>query len=240
MGNIRSWRFWVIVALALTTLACAGRRERREQAREDRLERQEQRRAERADRQRTAPATQPAVQTAQPTQAATFQPISTAPVEGPDGKLVIVHPPRVPGDPIPVSLFDVTEPGEAKFIGILNRNARIEYPVKSGLRTFMVVSETADFLQAHIVGGKTYYALVTPRPSAGNARFSLVPVRQNEQRVQKWEADIPLVTNTPRTLAWARSNAASVAQKRDRYWPEWSSKPENQRMAQTLNAEDGR
>jgi hypothetical protein len=25
MGDVRSWRFWVIVLLALTTLACAGR-----------------------------------------------------------------------------------------------------------------------------------------------------------------------------------------------------------------------
>jgi hypothetical protein len=112
--------------------------------------------------------------------------------------------------------------------------------VTPGLHTFMIVSEAADFLQANIVGGKTYYALVTPRPGAWKARFSLVPVRQNEQRVQKWEEEIPLVTNTPRTLAWAKNNASSVASKRDRYWPEWSSKPEEQRLAQTLNAEDGR
>ena len=26
MTNVRSWKFWVIIALGLTTLACAGRR----------------------------------------------------------------------------------------------------------------------------------------------------------------------------------------------------------------------
>jgi hypothetical protein len=257
MTNVRSWKFWVIIALALTTLACAGRRERREQAREDRRDRAEQRRMERearneprrtersrqsGDEVQTAPAAQPAPQATQSTQAATFQPISTAPsaAAGPDAKVVFVRPTYFVGDPIPASVFDVTDPGEAKFIGILNRKTRVEYPVKPGLHTFMIVSEAADFLQAHIVGGKTYYALVTPRPGAWRARFSLVPVRQNEQRVQKWEEEIPLVANTARTLDWARKNARSVEGKRDKYWPEWSSKPEDQRLAQTLMAEDGR
>jgi len=261
MTNVRSWKFWVIIALALTTLACAGRRERREQVREDRRERAEQKRMDRAERNersradreartggdevRAAPAAAAAVQAApaaQTSQAATFQPISTAPLaaSGPDAKVVFVRPSYFVGDPIPASIFDVTEPGDAKFIGILNRKTRVEYPVKPGLHTFMIVSEAADFLQAQIVGGKTYYALVTPRPGAWKARFSLVPVRQGEQRVQKWEDEIPLVTNTTRTLDWARKNASSVEDKRSRYWPEWSSKPQDQRLAQTLNAEDGR
>jgi len=229
MVNAGSWKLWVIIALALTTLACASRRERREQAREDRRERAEERRAQRAQ---------------QPAPAATLPPISAAPAAVapvPDAKIVFVRPSYYVGDlPVPTSVFDVTEPGEAKFIGILNRRTRVEYPVTSGLRTFMIVSETADFMQAQIVGGKTYYALVTPRPAAWKARFSLVPVRQNEQDVQKWDEDLQLVTNTSRTLSWAKSNAASADNKRDRYWPEWSSKPEHQRLAQTLNAEDGR
>src|SRR5262245_62167262 len=88
MTNVRSWKFWVIIALALTTLACAGRRERREQAREDRRERAEQRRAERNQPRQTERASKDADSAAQPaaqptaqssTQAATFQPISTAP-----------------------------------------------------------------------------------------------------------------------------------------------------------------
>src|SRR4026208_2296007 len=49
MTNVRSWQFWVIVALALATMACAGRRARREQVREERRERAEQRRAERQE-----------------------------------------------------------------------------------------------------------------------------------------------------------------------------------------------
>jgi hypothetical protein len=247
MTNVRSWKFWVIIALALTTLACAGRRERKEQAREAKRERAEQARLDRAERnaraEQAAPATAaaPAAQTAQTTQAASFQPISTAPAAagGPDAKIVFVRVTSF-GGAIAASVFDVTESGDAKFIGIVNRKTRVEYPVKPGLHTFMIVSEAADFMQAQVVGGKTYYALVVPRPGAWKARFSLVPVRQNEQRVDTWEAEVPLVTNTSRTLDWAKKNAASVEDKRSRYWPEWSSKPEEQRLAQTLNAEDGR
>jgi len=252
MTDVRSWKFWVIIALALTTLACAGRRERREDAREERRERAEERRAQRVERtdsrrsesRRTDRASDEvkAAPAAQTTQAATFQPISTAPAvaAGPDAKIVLVRPSYFYGDGVPASVFDVTESGDAKLIGILNRKTRVEYALKPGLHTFMVVSESADFLQAEVVGGKTYYGLIVPRPGAWKNRFSLAPVRQNEPRVQKWEEEIPLVTNTPRTMAWAKKNAASIESKRDKYWSEWNSKPVEQRLAQTLNAEDGR
>lgn len=243
MTGIGSWRFWVILALALTTLACAGRaerRERREEARQERLERREAARAERSqrnDRSRTETA-----QTSQPAAAQSLTPVSTAPaaIAGPDVKIVFVRPSYFVGDPIPASVFDVTDSGPAKFVGTLTRKTRVEYSVKPGLHTFMIVSEAADFMQAQIVSGKTYYALITPRPGAWKARFSLVPVRQNEQRVQKWEEEIPLVTPNSRSLAWAKQNASSVEKKRDRYWPEWKTKPEEQRLSQTLNEEDGR
>jgi len=257
MTNVRSWKFWVIIALALTTLACAGRRERREDAREERRERAEERRAQRAERTdsrraesrrterasdevKTAPAAQPAAQT---TQAATFQPISTAPVAAAaEAKVVFMRATNYGGN-VAASLFDVTSSGEPKFIGILRPQNKIEYPVRQGQYTFMVVSEAADFMQATVVGGKTYYALITPRMGAWKARFSFKPLRADDvdgAQFAAWDRGTRIVTNTSATLSWARDNAASVADKRDRWWPEWSSKPESQRASQTLNAEDGR
>src|SRR5260221_598204 len=50
MTYVRSWQFWIIIALALATMACAGRRERREEAKEAGAERAEQKRAEGAER----------------------------------------------------------------------------------------------------------------------------------------------------------------------------------------------
>ena len=258
MTSIGSWRFWVIVALALGTLACAGKRERREEARQERLERREQARQDRADRQQRAraeregrAADEPKVAQTQVAPAAAasatvapaLTPVSTAPTAAvAESKITFIRATSYGGN-VAASVFDVTESGEPKFIGIVRPWNKLVYPVRPGLYTFMVVSEAADFMQATVVGGKSYYALVTPRMGAWKARFSFKPVRADEidgNQFASWDRKTRLVTNTPTTQAWARDNAASVADKRDRYWPEWSSKSQSEKDAQTLRAEDGR
>jgi hypothetical protein len=254
MTNIGSWKFWVIIALALGTLACAGRaerRERREEARQERLERREAARAERNQRnerakaERESPAREEAkpTQTAQPSATPALTPVSTAPLAAAAESKVVFMRATNYGGSVAASIFDVTDSGEAKFVGIVRQWNKIEYPVKPGLYTFMVISEAADFMQATVIGGKTYYTLVTPRMGAWKARFSFKPVRSGEldgNQFATWESKTRLVKNTPTTLNWARDNAASVADKRDRYWPEWSGKSQSEKDAQTLRAEDGR
>jgi hypothetical protein len=252
MTYVRSWQFWVIIALALATMACGGRR--REEARETRAERAEQKRAERAERneQKKAqregraaetPTSPPPAQNTAP--AVVLTPISTAPTPAAaaaDSKVVFLRATNF-GGAIAASVFDVTDGGEPKFIGIINRGNKLAYPVKPGLYTFMVVSEAADFMQATVVGGRTYYALVTPRMGVWKARFSFKPVRGDEldgNQFAGWDRGTRLVANTPKTIAWARDNAADIADKRNRYLPEWSSKSASERAAQTLNADDGR
>ena len=254
MTYVRSWQFWVIIALALGTMACAGRSERRQEAREARAERAEQKRAERAERneQKKAqregraaetPTSPPPAQNTAP--AVVLTPISTAPTPAAaaaDSKVVFLRATNF-GGAIAASVFDVTDAGAPKFIGIINRGNKLAYPVKPGLYTFMVVSEAADFMQATVVGGRTYYALVTPRMGVWKARFSFKPVRGDElegNQFAAWDRGTRLVANTPKTIAWARDNAADIADKRNRYLPEWSSKSASERAAQTLNADDGR
>jgi hypothetical protein len=253
MTNVRSWRFWVIIALALATMACAARRERQQEAREARAERNEQKRAQQAERNeqrraqregRTAeaPASPPPAQAAAP--AVVFTPISTvstAAAAPADSKVVFLRATNS-GSAMAASVFDVTD-GEPKFIGIINRGNKLAYPVRAGLYTFMLVSDSADFMQATVIGGRTYYALVTPRMGASKALFSFKPVRSEELSGSQFAAvdrGTRLVANTPKTLAWAQDNAADIVDKRDRYLPEWTSKPASDRAAQTLNAEDGR
>jgi hypothetical protein len=258
MTNIASWKFWVILSLALTTLACAGRaerRERREEARQERAERREAARQERAQRNERARAERPAEE-ARPAQAAAaaapaaastvtpaLTPVSTAPTaEVAESKMIFMRASGM-GGAVAASVFDVTEPGEPKFVGVINRGNKLVYPVKPGLHTFMVISEAADFMQATIVGGKSYYALVTPRMGVWKARFSFKPLRGEEldgRQFASWNKGTRQVTNTPKTIAWAKDNAADIADKRDRYWPEWNSKPQTEKDAQTLRAEDGR
>lgn len=237
MTYVRSWQFWVIIALALATMACAGRSERRQEAREARAERAEQKRAERAERNEQKGAQR------EGRAAETLTPISTAPTAGvAESKMIFMRATSY-GGAVAASIFDVTDSGEPKFIGIIRARNKIAYPVRPGLHTFMVVSEAADFMQATVVGGKTYYALITPRMGAWRARFSFKPVRGDElngSQFAAWDRGTRLITPTAAHLSWAKSNAASIADKRDRWWPEWSSKPEGQRASQTLTAEDGR
>jgi len=196
MTNVRSWQFWVIVALALATMACAGRSERRQEAREARAERNEQKRAERNEQKKAqregrsaeAQGSPSAAQSAAP--AAALTPVSTAPAAAvADSKIVFMRP-HAYGGAIQASVFDVTGRGDAKFIGIITMHTQISYPVRPGRYTFMVVGESADFMEAEIVSGKSYYALVIARPGAWKARFSFVPVRQNEKRVEQWESGL--------------------------------------------------
>jgi hypothetical protein len=146
------------------------------------------------------------------------------------------------GSAISASVYDVSGP-ETKFIGIVNNGTKLAYPVKPGKHTFMVVSEAADFMEATVATGRTYYALVTPRMGMWKARFSFRPVRQNElggSEFAGWNSATHYVVNSPETLNWAAQNAADVMSKRSQYWSEWSSKPAADRATQTLNAEDGR
>ncbi|HXU40677.1 MAG TPA: hypothetical protein VN675_00010 [Burkholderiales bacterium] len=249
MTNVRSWQFWIIIALALATMACAGRRERREQAREERRERAEQRRAERAEmlEQRRAQREQ-----ARPVEAAAPPPPAPVPVAS-------VAPPPPPPAPaaavdsgsrvvfmrvskqtsgVDASLFDVTEPGEPKFIGVVGSASKLSYPLKPGLYTFMVVGETAEFMQATVNGGKTYYSLVIPK--SGATRFAIEPVRRQEiggKEFQGWDRNTKPMPAAAQPRAY---NATDVAEKRVRYWQDWSRKTEAQRAELTINAEDGR
>lgn len=252
MTNIGSWRLWVIVLLALVTMACAGKRERREEAREARAERAEQKRAERTERNeqrraqregRTSDEPKAAASNPPPPRqntTATLTPTSTAPTAAVAESKVVFMRPHAFGGAIQASVFDVTGSGDAKFIGIINMHTQLSYPVQPGRYTFMVVGESADFMEAEVVAGKSYYALVIARPGAWKARFSFVPVRDNEKRVDQWERTLRPVTSTPRSDTWAKQNASSIESKRSRYYAEWSNKPESQRVGQTLNAEDGR
>jgi hypothetical protein len=139
------------------------------------------------------------------------------------------------------SVFDVSGP-DSTFIGTVNHGTKVAYPLKPGDYTFMVVGESADFMQARILPGRTYYALVTPRVGAIIARFSFRPIRQGEltgPEFTGWDSAAQLVESGDEGRAWAAENAPDIASKRARYWPDWQRKPEHQRASQTLNAEDG-
>jgi hypothetical protein len=174
--------------------------------------------------------------------AAQMIPAGEAPAIRPGEALVVFMRASNFGGLVASSVFDVTT-AETKFIGIVYPGNKFAHAVPAGEHTFMVVGESADFMRATLVAGRTYHALVTPRVGVWKARFSFRPVRQAEldgAEFAGWDSATHFVSNSPASLNWAMQNAADVNSKRAQYWPEWLSKPPHQQLSQTLNAEDGK
>lgn len=150
------------------------------------------------------------------------------------------------GSAISASLYDVTG-DDFKFIGILSNDTKLAYPVSPGEHTFMVVSEAADFMEANLSAGKTYYSMVTPRMGAWAARFSMHPVRNggsgefqvSSDRFKKWLQKTNFVENTAESLAWFEASSSSVKSKQQKYWPVWQTKTPEALAERTLNPDDG-
>lgn len=139
------------------------------------------------------------------------------------------------GGAIQATLFD-----DEQYIGTSSASTVVPYQATPGAHMFMVIGESADFLQADLSPGKTYYAEVTPRLGAWKARFSLRP--QNGQipdkEVEGWMQSCKQVKPNESGLDWAQQNIASIKQKKNEYLPRWQSK--NDADKQILRAESGR
>jgi hypothetical protein len=170
----------------------------------------------------------------------------TLPPAAADSAQVVFMRDAYTGKAIVSSLYDVTD-GKTRFIGVMANGTKIAYPTTPGKHTFMVVSEAADFMEADLVAGKTYYALVTPRMGLWKARFSLWPISNDPEAAHSlksknfkgWVEDTDLVTNSPKSLAWYERVKASVEKKRASYWPVWQEKSAEAVAERTLKPTDG-
>ncbi|MCP4391836.1 MAG: hypothetical protein GY802_26315 [Gammaproteobacteria bacterium] len=150
------------------------------------------------------------------------------------------------GGAINASLFEVTDTG-TEYIGISAVGTKVAVKTTPGEHLFMVVSEAADFMTAMLEGGKTYYAMVTPRIGAWKARFSLWPFsskpgakfQNSGDQFQKWVDDTKLLTQSQKSLDWYQSNKASVEKKKTEYLPVWNQKTPADRELRTLHPQDG-
>lgn len=150
------------------------------------------------------------------------------------------------GSAINASLYEIVD-GEPQFIGILANATRIAYPTTPGKHTFMVVSEAADFMEADLAPGLTYYSIVTPRMGAWKARFSLWPIKKDSSaefsvsnpEFSSWQSNTSLVSNSEKSLLWFQKSKASVVEKQQEYWPVWQEKSAEDKAKRTLAPEDG-
>lgn len=118
------------------------------------------------------------------------------------------------------TLFDITNDSNT-FIGILSAKKKIAYQSPPGMRRFMVLGETAKFLEVDAAAGRTYYVSVEPQMGVWKARFSMELVSSDSPSFASDYSSCTWVENTPDSARWAVENAASINEKKAAGLPEW-------------------
>lgn len=151
------------------------------------------------------------------------------------------------GAAISASVFEITN-GKPEFLGLVEDDTKIAVNATPGKHLYMVVSEAADFLEADVAAGKTYYSVVTARMGMWKARFSLWPVTNTSGKEFSWDSkDVQkmlmktvLVENTDKSKQWAQHNNSDITSKYNEYWPVWQQKSAEDLKERTLSIQDGR
>jgi hypothetical protein len=150
------------------------------------------------------------------------------------------------GGAIQASVYDVTG-GKTTFGGIVSTKTRVSMHVPAGEHLFMVVAENADFMNATLDAGKSYYVLVKPRMGMWKARFSLIPIHRDPSAkynldsadFTKWKSASQPVEKTPAADAWYAQHHADIEAKRLDYMQKWDRMLPQDKAVLTLHAEDG-
>jgi hypothetical protein len=123
----------------------------------------------------------------------------------------------------------------------------VAYQAEPGVHRFMVIAENADFVDATLEAGKTYYILVSPRMGAWKARFSLLPIHPDAKAeyntqsadFKKWMANTNVVEATESNVRWYEKNKASIEEKKADYLRKWTVMLPVDKAVLTIHPEDG-
>ena len=162
-----------------------------------------------------------------------------------DASRVVFLRPSYWGGAIQTSLYDVSRQNP-EFIGVLSAGKKVVHDTTPGAHRFMLVSEAADFMEAQLAPGRTYYAIVRYRVGFWNGRFSLWPVKAEadapyslqDHDFGEWVGDTESVAKTAGADEWVRENSVDIQSKYDAYLPVWEQKSPEDRAARTLDEAD--
>jgi len=157
-----------------------------------------------------------------------------------DKALVVFLRPSSFGGAIQASVYDTHGTGN-EFIGIVSSKTKL------ARHLFMVVGENADFMNADLDAGRTYYVLVSPRIGWWKARFSLLPIHKDRaakyslesERFRNWMSETEYVVKGPAALQWYSENKASIDSKQQQYMRDWQKTTPEHQAELTLHARDG-
>jgi hypothetical protein len=146
--------------------------------------------------------------------------------------MIIFMRPSSFGYAIQSSVFEIKD-NTPTLVGIVAAKTKIAYRLEPGDHQFMVVGETAEFMNANVAADKTYYTMVVPKMGAWKARFALDPVhrdRVSSEQFQNWLNDCRWVEKTTTSDLWATHNWNSIEAKFNKYYSRSSKEPEQPRL----------
>jgi hypothetical protein len=155
-----------------------------------------------------------------------------------DKALLVFMRPSGLGFAVQSSVFDVTK-GDPEFVAIVSAKKKVAYEIPPGTYRFMLIGEHADFMDATVAAGKTYYAVVGVGMGMWKARFYFEPVKEAQLEssdLKGWLEDCAWVESTPQALEWARGSMPSIKGKQGSYQADWLKASEKA----VLVVEDGK
>jgi hypothetical protein len=160
--------------------------------------------------------------------------------------MLVIMRPSFYGGAIAASVYDITG-DQTRLIGVLGPKDKIAYQVDAGAHRFMVVAENADFMEATLDAGKTYFAVVRARPGVWKARFSLLPIHATsadqynlqDAEFKEWNDKSEWVERTERADAWFAEHGTNIEEKKHDYLQKWDRMEASDKAELILHAEDG-
>ena len=114
------------------------------------------------------------------------------------------------------------------FAGHVIAFKKLLYVTDPGTTRFIVSGQGADFMDAELEAGRTYYVLVTPGTGTG---FSLRPVtRADDRNFKRWFDDCAWIQNGPEAETWAKEHARQIEARRRASRPAWEKKTARARL----------
>lgn len=139
-----------------------------------------------------------------------------------------------------------------EFIAMLPNQSKFTVDLPPGSHRFMAISQgkklhSAEYVQAELEAGKTYYVVVKPEPAYGKTVFRLHPVHAspvaeyqiNSESVRYMIESSRNVDNTGESTAWANRYEGDIADLIERTRGQWDKLSQQQRNYFTLQSSDG-
>jgi hypothetical protein len=160
-------------------------------------------------------------------------------------QLVLMHPSAAVGMNS-ATLYEVTG-GEIRFIGVSDPKTSVVYRTTPGKHVFMVASDTAEFMEADLAGGKTYYGVVAPQLDSAKVGYSLWPFKNDPSAdydtampiFDIWVRESQLVEMSAEARSWYQEHRDDIEQKYLKFWPIWQTRTPAEIAKRSLSPEDG-